>query len=229
MEAPGGTGIVKTALQTQEFVKPVVENLIQVLSQVESVGNLIYTRALLKQFHDHSKIEARWLDQTTVRACMRIVVQPENFKFKPENQRLAIVNSYEALAYLKNSTFETTLKGFSQLINAKARQYRTSLVNNLFMRLEQWLTKTLKLQLESQTQKPPSKNTVRVLRRTLMKQKLQDGDSQLVQLVSSYSSILDVHKQFLQQEIYQLEVQSSWEGLLQDKLIQNNAHMYLSY
>jgi hypothetical protein len=49
MEAPGGTGIVKTALQTQEFVKPVVENLIQVLSQVESVGNLIYTRALLKQ------------------------------------------------------------------------------------------------------------------------------------------------------------------------------------
>ena len=179
MHVSAGTGIIKTALQTPEFVKPVVENLIQVLAQVESVGNLVYTRAILKQFHDHSKIEARWVDQITTLACMRIVVQPENFKFKHENQRPDTVNSYQPLAFPTNSTFETTLKGFAQLLNAKARQYRTTLIHDLSTRLEQWLIKTLKPQLESQTQKPPSENTVRILRKTLMKQKLRDGDQKI--------------------------------------------------
>ena len=45
----GGTGIIKTALKTPEFVKPVVEHLIQVQAQVESLGNLVYTRAILKK------------------------------------------------------------------------------------------------------------------------------------------------------------------------------------
>ena len=38
MDVSGGTGIIKTALQAPEFAKPVVENLIQVLAQVGSVG-----------------------------------------------------------------------------------------------------------------------------------------------------------------------------------------------
>lgn len=55
MDESGGTGIIKTALRTHDFVKPVVENLVQVLSQVESLGNLVFTRAVLKQFQDHFK------------------------------------------------------------------------------------------------------------------------------------------------------------------------------
>ena len=61
-----------------------------------------------------------------------------------------------------------------------------------------------------------------------MKQKLK-GAWGSRQQANSYSSILDIHQQFLQQELYQLETQTSWEGLLQDKLIQHNAHVYLSY
>ena len=58
MDLFGGTGIVKTALQTHEFVKPVVENLIPVLAQLESVGNLAYTRVICK--HMALKNPRRW-------------------------------------------------------------------------------------------------------------------------------------------------------------------------
>ena len=76
------------------------------------------------------------------------------------------LHSYEQES--KAHHIQHTVNGFSQLLNAKARQYLTVLVT---MRFESWLTQTLKLQI-------PEANSamIRILRRTLMRQKLQEND-----------------------------------------------------
>ena len=83
---------------------------------------------------------------------MRIVVKRSNensknpFTYKVKSIQDSLIEKLNLHNYEQDSKaypIQHTLSGFSQLLNAKARQYMTVLVNNLFMRLESWLTKTL--------------------------------------------------------------------------------------
>ena len=94
------------------------------------------------------------------------------------------------------------------------------MVNNLFMRLESWLTKTLKLQIPE-----ANRNTTRILRRTLMKQKLQEDDLK----IDIPNDIMNQHIAFLQSELYSIESINSWKGLLDETLIKKYPHIYLRY
>ena len=63
------TYIVRTTLATRlPFLKPIIENLVQTVSQVESIANLVYTRAILSEFEKNIPFHVKWVDQASLYA-----------------------------------------------------------------------------------------------------------------------------------------------------------------
>ena len=65
--------IVSSTLRVLPFVKPVIEEIIQRRSRIESHGNAVFTLMILKRFESHTFFTDNFLKQSVISACMRSV------------------------------------------------------------------------------------------------------------------------------------------------------------
>jgi hypothetical protein len=219
--------VIKTAIQTHKFIKPVIENLVQVTSKVESLANALYTLVILDHFESGQKFHKQWVNQSTFNACMRGIIKPgKPVEYKHETIADKINELREKFVkFPGDSEPFGMLSTFSQLVNATSRRFITVLVNNIFMRMESWLTKTVRLQLVAKNQdKKEIKNLTRVIIRTLMQKPLREED----QKINLPETIMADHRNYLD-EIYTLKITYKPNGYLDDGLIQKYPHMYLRY
>jgi hypothetical protein len=66
--------VVKTALQVgADWLRPLVEQVVRLRSEVEARGNLVFTLTLLKRAESKQPITAEFVSQGFLGACMRAV------------------------------------------------------------------------------------------------------------------------------------------------------------
>ena len=63
--------VVTSALRIVPFAKAAVENIIQLRSRVESLGNAVFTLAVLRRFEAGVEFTEQFMSQSCVSACMR--------------------------------------------------------------------------------------------------------------------------------------------------------------
>jgi hypothetical protein len=125
---------VKSSLSSP--YKSVLNSIIQLRSRVEAYGNLVFTHAILSCFQNNGHVHEKMISQSFVGACMRAVcVRKETrpsiviYSPCPESEKYLKVSSNIVTKTMKTFDSDT---GWTETFNQAARQYITSLYNNIF-------------------------------------------------------------------------------------------------
>jgi hypothetical protein len=148
---------VKTTLSCgNDYVKEVVQHIVEQVSIAESLANSVFTMAVLSFFQDHPKetFQKEFLSQNTIEACLRAVRVDVKDSPRPPiiKTDCTIVESYlrkaqEELANITPSTIWPHLPQFSRTFKQSARTYETALINNLWVHAAKRLTTVIKAEV----------------------------------------------------------------------------------
>jgi hypothetical protein len=142
--------VVKSSLVSP--YKNILNSIIQLRSRVEAYGNLVFTHAILSCFQTNGYIHEKMISQSFIGACMRSVcvrkeVRPSVAVYSPcpESEKYLKVSS--DIVNKKRQTFDSDT-GWTETFNQAARQYITSLHNNIFLHFQQWQRKLIRWELK---------------------------------------------------------------------------------
>jgi hypothetical protein len=251
--------VVKTALKVgADWLRPLVEQVVRLRSEVEAHGNLVFTLTLLKRAESKQPITAEFVSQGFIGACMRAVTVRRADQRKPdvvEFTHTVVLPDLRAAqqTVIRSMTAFHNSKGLTETLNAAARRYRTVLVTNVCLRIEGWQKSTLRLQLRAADAadgaKPCTKVLetfrVRALQRHINRAKLLDPAAYKSPSIQVWTlqadraclAVLRVHQQELLPTALRAPQPAGnvggydplHKGILHEKLVTKDPHLYLDY
>ncbi len=223
------------------------------VSRSESLGNIVFTTAILSYFKDHPKeiFPSEFLTQNTVGACLRAVRLVDKNDVHPPTINLStniIVENYLKDAQdqlIKVNSIWTYLPSFTQTFNQSARSYATVLVNNLWMHATKRLRTVISVEIRPYLEKD---NKLKLTRSYIHNRIFRSiVGATMETLVGNYKNEEDINLHaipFLQSEfvLHLIKEHQEWlhvaqetmekdgmVGVLKDKNIQNKPHLFISH
>ena len=133
--------------------KEAIEDIVQLRSRVQALGNLVFTKALLLSAKQ-GPLPPRITSQAFFSACMRSVCV-RGIETKPKTPKFIHADCLPFLLQAQEHVIEQITifdndEQMTQTFNQAAREYNTVLTNNVFMNFGKWQHKLLTLMIEDE-------------------------------------------------------------------------------